>query len=91
MPSAMSRPSEPVEIDWMSRFLFFSPSRMTEPLPKARSICAIAASRARCLSPSSLPTSFNATVLLILPTTLLSHDSADGTAIPTPRVESIPL
>ena len=33
---------------------------ITEPLPKARSICAIAASRARCLSPSSLPTNFNA-------------------------------
>ena len=29
-------------------------------LPKARSICASAASRARCLSPSSLATSFNA-------------------------------
>jgi hypothetical protein len=36
------------------------PSFITEPLPKARSICAIAASRARCLSPSSLPTSFKA-------------------------------
>src|SRR3989344_2655111 len=33
---------------------------MTEPLPNARSIWVSAASRARCFSPSSLPTSFNA-------------------------------
>ena len=60
MPSAMSRPSEPVETLSISFTMPALPSFITEPLPKARSICAIAASRARCLSPSSLPTNFNA-------------------------------
>src|ERR1700688_890728 len=50
MPSAMSRPSEPVDtvstsIEWM-----FLPSRMIEPLPKLRSIWESAASRAFVLS-----------------------------------------
>ncbi|MNN36153.1 hypothetical protein D3C81_1500370 [compost metagenome] len=60
MPSAMSSPSEPVETLSISFTKPPLPSFITEPLPKARSICAIAASRARCFSPSSLPTSFNA-------------------------------
>ena len=41
MPSAISRPKEPVETDSISIWLL-SPSFITEPLPKARSICAIA-------------------------------------------------
>jgi hypothetical protein len=59
MPSARSRPSEPVETDSISTILPFSPSFITEPFPKARSICDSAASRARCLSPSSLPLASN--------------------------------
>jgi len=58
MPSAMSRPSEPVETDGISATTPPLPSFITEPLPKARSIWAIAASRARCLSPSSRVTNF---------------------------------
>ena len=38
MPSAMSRPSEPVEIASISTTCRSAPSRMIEPLPKARSI-----------------------------------------------------
>ena len=49
-PSAMSRPSEPVETVSISTVPVAWPSFITEPLPKARSICAIAASRARCRS-----------------------------------------
>src|SRR5579862_3302245 len=50
MPSAMSRPSEPVETVSISIDLSFLPSRMIEPLPKLRSICDSAASRAFDLS-----------------------------------------
>src|SRR5476651_600519 len=75
MPSARSRPSEPVDTDSISTILPLSPSFITEPLPKARSICVSAASRARCLSPSSFPTSLSA-MLLILVLAILSHDSA---------------
>ena len=46
MPSAMSRPSEPVEMASTSTAFSFWPSRMMEPLPKPRSIWEIAASRA---------------------------------------------
>ena len=49
-PSAMSRPSEPVEMVSISTAFWFLPSRMIEPLPKARSICARAASSALVLS-----------------------------------------
>src|ERR671919_2967089 len=52
-PSARSRPSEPVETVSISTARSRWPSFMTEPLPKARSICPIAASRARCRSPES--------------------------------------
>ena len=58
MPSAMSRPSEPVDTEGITSATPPLPSFITEPLPKARSIWAIAASSARCLSPSSLPTNF---------------------------------
>src|SRR5580700_6913200 len=50
MPSAMSRPSEPVETVSTSIECMFLPSRMIEPLPKLRSICESAASRAFDLS-----------------------------------------
>src|SRR5579863_2441362 len=76
MPSARSSPSEPVETDSISTTLPLSPSFITEPLPKARSICASAASSARCLSESPCPTSLKA-ALLIVDDPLLSHDSAN--------------
>src|SRR5262245_26327007 len=50
MPSAMSRPSEPVEIASTSMRRSLAPSRMIEPLPKFLSIWASAASSAFCLS-----------------------------------------
>src|SRR6185369_14037281 len=43
MPSAMSRPSEPVEIASTSYDAAASPKRMTEPLPNCFSICPSAA------------------------------------------------
>src|SRR5437016_9105708 len=46
----MSRPSEPVDTVSTSIDLLFLPSRMIEPLPKLRSICESAASRALVLS-----------------------------------------
>src|SRR5688572_20311929 len=54
IPSAISRPSEPVETDSLSTTLSRCPRRMIEPLPKARSICESAASNALFLSISSL-------------------------------------
>src|SRR3546814_791108 len=48
-PSAMSSPSEPVETA-STCIASFEPNFITEPLPKARSICAKAASSAFCLS-----------------------------------------
>ena len=54
-PSAMSRPSDPVGIVSISTAFWFLPSRMIEPLPKARSICDSAASSALVLSTESLP------------------------------------
>src|SRR3954463_6835134 len=68
MPSAMSRPSDPVEmvsISTASR----EPSFIALPLPKARSICARAASRAFCLSIlSEVPvTNFRDAVMASLP------------------------
>src|SRR5208283_2948404 len=50
MPSAMSSPSEPVDTVSTSIAAMFLPSRMIEPLPKLRSICESAASRAFDLS-----------------------------------------
>src|SRR5438105_5039712 len=49
-PSAMSSPSEPEETVSTSIERSFLPSRMIEPLPKLRSICESAASRAFALS-----------------------------------------
>src|SRR5271163_2746322 len=56
----MSRPSEPVDIVSMSPAVSCEPSFMIEPLPKARSICPSAASKARCLSIASLSKRRNA-------------------------------
>jgi len=57
----MSSPSEPVDTDSISTTLPAWPSFITEPLPKARSICASAASSALAFSGSSFfSTSFNA-------------------------------
>ncbi len=50
MPSAMSSPSEPVDIASTSIVLSFLPSRMIEPLPNWRSIWLKAADRAFDLS-----------------------------------------
>src|SRR5690606_456570 len=56
MPSAMSSPSEPVEMASISTTCSFLPSRMMEPLPNERSIWLSAASSAFFLSVSSLAT-----------------------------------
>src|ERR1700722_13771861 len=50
MPSAMSRPNEPVDTTSTSITASREPNFMIEPLPKARSIWPSAASNARCLS-----------------------------------------
>src|SRR5271166_1003841 len=49
-PSAMSSPRDPVDTVSISTACWFLPSRMIEPLPKARSICKRAASSALVLS-----------------------------------------
>src|SRR5215467_4352024 len=56
MPSAISKPKEPVEMTSVSAAASRDPSFIIEPLPKARSICPSAASKARCLSIVSLST-----------------------------------
>src|SRR6478672_7159153 len=61
MPSAMSSPSEPVEMASTSTACSFWPSRMMEPLPQFRSICEIAASSAFSLSISPPSTRRSAT------------------------------
>src|SRR2546423_1071706 len=63
MPSAMSRPSEPVETVSTSIDLLFLPSRMIEPLPNERSIWESAASRAFDLSMEELSTRRSAVVI----------------------------
>src|ERR1700721_1718782 len=68
-PSAMSSPSEPVGIVAISTAFWFLPRRMIEPLPKARSICESAASRALVLStkvPSTTRRLAELTALLLL-------------------------
>src|SRR6266576_5212307 len=67
MPSAISRPSEPVETVSTSIDLSFLPSRMIEPLPKLRSIWESAASRAFDLSMEEPSTSRNAVVIAPTP------------------------
>src|SRR5216684_3710491 len=75
MPSAMSSPSEPVEITSMSEAGSREPSFMIEPLPKARSICPRAASNARCLSIESLSKRRNA--VCMIPLLPLFHTGPD--------------
>src|SRR5215475_3139962 len=67
MPSAMSRPSEPVETVSTSIDLSFLPSRMIEPLPKVRSIWESAASRAFDLSMDEPSMRRNAVVIAPTP------------------------
>src|SRR6266508_3486257 len=67
MPSAMSRPSEPVETVSTSIDLSFLPRRMIEPLPKVRSIWESAASRAFDLSMDEPSTRRNAVVIAPTP------------------------
>src|SRR6478672_10873529 len=67
MPSAMSRPREPVETVSTSIDLSFLPSRMIEPLPKVRSIWESAASRAFDLSMEEPSTRRNAVVIAPTP------------------------
>src|SRR5271170_2969664 len=66
MPSAMSRPSEPVETVSISIDLSFLPSRMIEPLPKLRSIWESAASRAFDLSMDGPSTRRSAALISVL-------------------------
>src|SRR6476646_3122473 len=61
MPSAISRPSEHVEMASTSTAFSFWPRRMMEPLPQFRSICEIAASSAFSLSISPPSTRRSAT------------------------------
>src|SRR5438093_13327067 len=76
MPSAMSRPSEPVDTVSTSIDLLFLPSRMIEPLPKLRSICESAASRAFDLSMEEPSTRRSAAAVVIAPTPY-DRDSED--------------
>src|SRR5882724_8379449 len=76
MPSAMSRPSEPVGTVSTSIDLLFLPSRMIEPLPKLRSIWESAASRAFDLSIEEPSTIRNAAAVAIRPTPY-DRDSGD--------------
>src|SRR5271163_806328 len=67
MPSAMSRPKDPLDITSVSAAASRDPSFMIEPLPNARSICPSAASKARCLSIASLPKRRNAVCIVPSP------------------------
>src|ERR1700683_856081 len=79
MPSAMSSPSEPVETVSTSIDRLFLPSRMIEPLPKERSICESAASRAFDLSMDGPSTTRSATLIARAPYGRDSEDTeADG-------------
>src|SRR5712691_3976866 len=75
MPSAISRPSEPVETVSTSMDLSFLPSRMIEPLPKLRSIWESAASRAFDLSMEE-PSTRRSAAVAIAPTPY-DRDSED--------------
>src|ERR1700757_170694 len=78
MPSAISRPSEPVETVSTSIDCMFLPSRMIEPLPKLRSICDSAASRAFDLSMDDPSTRRSAALIGLAP---YGRDSQDTEAI----------
>src|SRR6201990_477247 len=82
MPSAMSRPSEPVDTVSTSIDLLFLPSRMIEPLPKLRSICESAASRAFDLSMDESSTRRSAALAIV--STPYDGDSEDRHREPIP-------
>src|SRR5258705_12929233 len=85
MPSEISRPSEPVEMVSTSIALLFLPSRMIEPLPKLRSICDSAASRALVLSMAGFSTTRSvAEAIALLPYDRVDRDSEGGRPIPVP-------
>src|SRR6202795_1286554 len=85
MPSAMSRPSEPVETVSTSIDLLFLPSRMIEPLPKLRSICESAASRAFVWSMDGPSTRRSAGELIVVAP--YGRDSRDRQRGPPPPAE----
>src|SRR5262249_58293992 len=67
MPSAMSRPREPVDTVSTSIALLFLPRRMMEPLPKLRSIWESAASSAFDLSMEKPSTMRSAVAIAFAP------------------------
>src|SRR5580704_9788842 len=77
----MSSPSEPVDTTSMSIDLSFLPSRMIEPLPKLRSICESAASRAFDLSMDDPSTRRSAALISHAP---YGRDSEDRQRTPPP-------
>src|SRR4051794_23209690 len=88
MPSAISSPSDPVGTVSTSIVLLFLPSRMIEPLPKARSIWESAASSAFVLSmllaPSTTRNVAGWAIATLLMAMILRADNA-GCGAPTPR------
>src|SRR5580704_6952795 len=91
MPSAMSSPSEPVETVSTSIDRLFLPSRMIEPLPKERSICESAASRAFDLSMDGPSTRRSAALISRAPYGRDSKDTeAEGSRLAA-RSPCVPL
>src|SRR5262245_33164951 len=82
----MSRPSEPVDTVSTSSDLLFLPSRMIEPLPKLRSICESAASRAFDLSMEEPSTRRSAALAIVA--TPYDRDSGDRQRGPIPAAVS---
>src|SRR3954469_10720489 len=76
----MSRPSEPEGMVATSIDLSFLPSRMIEPLPKLRSICESAASRAFDLSMDDPSTTRRDALIVALLMTVIrrAHNAAPG-------------
>src|SRR5271155_6056516 len=87
MPSAISSPGEPVETVSTSIDRLFLPSRMIEPLPKLRSICDSAASRAFDLSMDGPSTRRSAALICRAP---YGRDS-EGTEAAGLRRPALPL
>src|SRR5438309_2334724 len=82
MPSAISRPREPVGTVSTSIDLSFLPSRMIEPLPKLRSIWESAASRAFDLSIEEPSTRRSAADCWAIAPTPYDRDSEDRQRMP---------
>src|SRR5262245_15576919 len=89
MPSAMSSPSEPVETVSTSIDFGFLPSRMIEPLPKLRSICESAASRAFDLSMEEPSTRRSAAALAIAPLLMTGIRRTDNESWRPPASEAM--